>query len=221
MEEELSWKNTFELFFLHKELCIKRREIYENMTKKQRQPNFPEDVSENIVRQAIILFEYVDCKWNIPRGDLKKIDKFGNITKIEVKCFSSTGPSSFGPNETWDELYFLDGTKFMSNHFKIYKIKLSNTDDLIQKFPLNKDGTTFGQQCIGLRRPRFLFKQLMTYIPEHIEVIFSGTINENGFCSDQSLLLKKIYDQIKYVSDKYSQMISDMKKISHQLRHNI
>ena len=31
-----------------------------------------------------------------------------NNKRIQVKCSTSTGPSSFGPKSVWDDIYFLD-----------------------------------------------------------------------------------------------------------------
>ena len=67
--------------------------------------NFPSEISENLVRIFIKNKSGDDVIWNTKSGDLY------NKTKkkiIEVKAFSSSGPTSFGPTEKWDKIYFVD-----------------------------------------------------------------------------------------------------------------
>jgi len=61
--------------------------------------NFPSHISENIVKFALFKKYNIMPNWDTKTGDL---DLFN--LKIEVKGFSSTGPSSFGPTEEWDIL---------------------------------------------------------------------------------------------------------------------
>ena len=42
----------------------------------------------------------------------------------------SDGPSSFGPTEAWDIIYFVNCKKFLDKKFKIYEIKLSNKSEI-------------------------------------------------------------------------------------------
>jgi len=41
----------------------------------------------------------------------------------------SDGPSSFGPTETWNWLYFVDAKDTLTGFFKVYEIKCSNTSE--------------------------------------------------------------------------------------------
>lgn len=96
--------------------------INEKLSKKKiRNENFPSEISENITK--FILSKIYNCmpNWDTDYGDLEMDNK-----KLEVKCFSSNGPSSFGPTEKWDYIYFLDATKFKNKYFELYEIKLSN-----------------------------------------------------------------------------------------------
>jgi len=95
--------------------------------KKIRNENFPSDISENLCKFSIIDKEFKNIKWDIKLGDLSY-----NNDKIEVKAFSSTGPISFGPTEKWTELYIIDALKYKEKKFKIYKINLSNDNEIIQ-----------------------------------------------------------------------------------------
>ena len=72
-----------------KEILLSRLESYKkfhsssSLHKKIRKPNFPEDISENIVKN----FLEFETTWKEKTGDLFS-KKFG---KIEIKCFSSDG----------------------------------------------------------------------------------------------------------------------------------
>lgn len=136
-------------------------------TKKVRQTNFPSEISENIAKFAIRKKYKVSPKWeNV--GDLSLWGK-----KLEVKGFSSVGPSSFGPTESWDRLYFVDCTKFLEHRFKVYEIKLSNNNEIWGSMKMNKN-ETYKQQCIQKRRPRIGFSHIQRELGEHCKCIFNG-----------------------------------------------
>lgn len=92
--------------------------------KKIRNPNFPSEISENIVKFAILRKYNVLGNWDV-NGDLLVYNK-----KIEVKGFMSDGPCSFGPTESWDWLYFVDCKRYSDFEFIVYEVKLSNTSEL-------------------------------------------------------------------------------------------
>ena len=92
--------------------------IYKN---KFRNENFPCAVSENLTKFIIYEIYKIMPNWDIKCGDLDMGDK-----KIEVKCFSTDTPSSFGPTEKWDYIYFLDAMNYKNKYFELYEIKLSN-----------------------------------------------------------------------------------------------
>ena len=150
-----------------KEILRKRLTAYKQYTLSSqlnsfiRKPNFPEDISENIVR----LYELQDCsEWKHKSGDLySKSDG-----KIEVKCFSSTGPISFGPKETWDLLYIVDATLFYDDKFSIYKINLSNKDDIWRNIRVSL-AQSYEDQILQKRRPRITWKKLYAQIYSHCE----------------------------------------------------
>ena len=74
--------------------------------KKRRNENFPSDISENIVKFAIYKKYGVMPCWDTDKGDIV-INKNNILKQIEVKGFMSVGPSSFGPKEMWDWIYFV------------------------------------------------------------------------------------------------------------------
>lgn len=140
----------------------------------ERKPNFPECISENIVRLFIIHKIGYECTRNTKSGDLVLRED----EKVEVKCFSSKGPTSFGPTEKWKYLYFVDATKCSNGYFKIYLINMNNID-FANKVALNKKGDLFIDQCLSGRRPRISFTELAKQkenIP--IKLVFSGNLNE-------------------------------------------
>lgn len=113
--------------------------------KKTRMLNFPSDISENIAKYAIYKKYKVCPKWDTKNGDLIINNKYIN-KKIEVKAFSSKGPTSFGPTEKWDYIYFVDATKYKKKYFVVYEIKLSNECDIFSNIKLNKT-ETYKNQC--------------------------------------------------------------------------
>jgi hypothetical protein len=66
----------------------------------KRDINFDSELSESIVALILEVNGYKPIT-KPKSGDLQ----FDNI-KIEVKCYSSDGPSSFGPTEKWKKMEF-------------------------------------------------------------------------------------------------------------------
>src|SRR3990167_8536537 len=110
-------KNILKQYYnLHKNYCLSLIELNKLHNIKNRAPNMPEHISENIIKFIIIKYENIsNCSWNCS-GDLK----IGN-DKIECKAVSSNGPISFGPTEQWKSLYILDSTNWNNNIFKLFK----------------------------------------------------------------------------------------------------
>jgi hypothetical protein len=96
--------------------------------KKIRNENFPSHISENLVKFALNNIKYINSDekvtWNTSVGDLEYKNK-----RIEVKGFISDGPSSFGPTEKWDTIYFVDAKKIRDKKIIIYEVLLSNIDE--------------------------------------------------------------------------------------------
>lgn len=115
--------------------------------KKYRYQNFPECVSEYLIYTIEEGVERIT-----ESGDLMK-----NSKKIEVKCFSSKGPISFGPTESWDVIYFIDAI----NHpiITVYKCNIKNTDIEWQNIKINRK-ETYSDQIKSKRRPRICFSSL-------------------------------------------------------------
>ena len=153
-------------------------QLYDNINsrlknKKCRKPNFPSEISENIVKFAICKNKKICPNWDTKCGDLTLKNK-----KIEVKGFSSTGPTSFGPTEKWDMIYFIDCMKFNKCIFKIYEIRLSNSDIIFQSLMMNAN-ETYNDQCKQKRRPRIGFSKLISQLDQkHYSIIFNGHLDD-------------------------------------------
>lgn len=161
---------------LHIDVIDKNKQIeqqYSNILKNGvRKPIFPADISEHIIK--IIHWKHTGIlpNWNCKSGDLIVNDK-----KIEVKAFSSTGPSSFGPSEKWDIIYFLDCKKYINKQFKIYRINLSNQDFVWKNIKINKS-ETYENVCKKGKRPRINFDKLIQQIPKkYYEVLFNDHLD--------------------------------------------
>ena len=140
-------------------------------SRKIRKANFPSEISENIARIAINKKFKIESKWDIKSGDLKFSDK-----KIEVKSFSSIGPTSFGPTEKWNYICFVDSTKHRYFKFKVYFLKISNISEVWQNIKINKE-ETYKCQCEQGRRPRIKFSDIRKQLNDKkIYKIFDGFI---------------------------------------------
>ena len=143
--------------------------------RKIRKENFRSEISENIVKFAIFKKYGIMPIWNVHCGDLEiTIDK---KLRLEVKAFVSNGPSTFGPKEYWDWIYFVDCKDTLNCNFKVYEIKLSSKDDRWECLKVNKLDTIKTQANQG-RRPRLTFNQIREQIGDDIELIFDGHLSE-------------------------------------------
>jgi hypothetical protein len=109
--------------------------------------------------------------WDTVNGDLIVLNK-----KLEIKGFMSTGPSSFGPTEKWDFIYFVDCIKFIDKLFIVYEIKLSNSNINWKNIKINKN-ETYENQCLQGRRPRISFDLIYKQLKEFCNIIFNGYID--------------------------------------------
>jgi hypothetical protein len=187
MSLELSLMETIELLNMHVAYIKNLKSFYVGKNVKYRLPNFPEDISENIAKHLICTLENLICAREKKGGDLRTPDN----KRIEVKCFSSCGPTSFGPNEKWDMIYFLDATDYDKGNFKLYRIALSNTSEAFQQMPINKK-ETFAKQCSDKRRPRLAFKDIQKHLQEHVNVVFDGNLHQLYTDLSLSSMLKTV-----------------------------
>lgn len=141
--------------------------------KKRRNENFPSDISENIAKFAIYKKYGIMPSWDTDKGDL-----IYNKKRFEVKGFISDGPSSFGPKEMWDVLYFVDAIDILNKNFKVYEIKLSNTSEIFRNIKFNNK-ETFDQIATIGKRPRAEFHtQIKPQIDNYCQLIFDGHVSQ-------------------------------------------
>lgn len=141
--------------------------------RKIRNDNFPSEISENILKYVFYKKYKIMPNWNTIKGDLELFN--GKI--LEVKAFSSDGPTSFGPNEKWNILYIVDCKRFMEKRFKVYEINLSNNNEIFKNIKINKNETYY-EQCLQKRRPRIKFDILKKQLNNNINIIFDDIIDK-------------------------------------------
>jgi len=172
--------------------CIKNYNntiIFENnmntklSQKKIRKTNFPSHISENIVKFVYYNKYKIMPNWNTKKGDLA-IENFKNdIIKLEIKgsVDLNNGPPTFGPKESWNYIYFVDGFDTLNYKYKIYEIKLKNTSEKWSNLMVNKK-ETYKDHCNQGRRPRLTFESICNQLEGNCKLIFDGHISElNNF----------------------------------------
>jgi hypothetical protein len=148
----------------------KLKEINKKLSnKKCRNENFPSHISENIAKFAIYKKYGIMPNWDTEKGDLVILEK-----QIEVKGFMSDGPSSFGPTENWNWIYFVDAKDFLKKNFKIYEIKLSNKNNIWKNIILS--GEDFDNKNISK-------------LPDNLEKLSIKELNE--LCKERKILQGK------------------------------
>lgn len=153
---------------------------------KIRHQNTPEDITENITKFIIRKYENdVSCVWckGVDKkyglsGDLYS-NKYDKIAPIEVKSFTSNGPSQFGPDKKFGVLYFLDLRKWLDNKIILWKVNLNYLSDEFKNIRVNKT-QTMEQQIREGRRPHISWNNIYPQIIDFCEKIYEGTF-ENIF----------------------------------------
>ena len=152
-------------------------EINEKLSiKKCRNENFPSHISENIVKFALFKKYGIMPNWDTKSGDLELVNK-----KLEIKGFMSDGPSSFGPTENWDWIYFIDAKDFINKRFKIYEIKLSNKSDIWRNIVLSEKKVLSNEL------------KIQNELPNNLEKLTVKELNE--LCKQRGLSKSKTKDE--------------------------
>jgi hypothetical protein len=138
--------------------------------------NFPSEISENIVKFVLLKVYGIWPNWNV-KGDLK-IEELGLILEVKARSSQNPSPTSFGPNEKWHILFFLDASDYSHKNFKVYEIYLPHNHPKFASLMVNET-QTYTDQCEAGRRPRFLFEKIRDHLPvEFCREIYSGHIND-------------------------------------------
>ena len=144
-----------------------------------RKPNFPEHISENIIKFGIHnKLGDKTSTWNCKEGDLLS-KKEG---KQECKAFTSKGPISFTPSSKWDCIYFLDACEWLNDQYVLYRVSLTIDSEEWKSIKVNKL-ETFEDHAKQGRRPRISWGSLYPQILKHCEKIYEGTF-ENIFIEE-------------------------------------
>jgi hypothetical protein len=176
MYDENTLKSRFENFknmYTCDELLIKNG-------LKIRHQNTPEDITENITKFIIRKYENdISCVWckGLDKkygmtGDLFS-NKYEKTAPIEVKSFTSNGPSQFGPNKKFGVLYFLDLRKWLNNKIILWKVNLNYLSEEFKNIKVNKN-QTMGEQLLEGRRPHISWDNMRPQICEFCEKIYEG-----------------------------------------------
>jgi len=160
------------MYNIHYKYYIDLKKLATDNKIKIRYPGLPEHISENIIKYIMInKLNFKDCSWDC-KGDL-----IYEGNRFECKTFTSDGPISFGPKEAWNEIYFLDGRKWIENKYKLYKLPLANIDERFKKLNMSKT-ETFEMQSKQGRRPRINFDSLLPQVNDIITIVFDGSFEE-------------------------------------------
>jgi hypothetical protein len=131
---------------------------------KCRLPNFPEHISEHMIRM-IVNYYSSDSSAREPSQSLLRRPLSGgdlvneNNERIECKAISSDGPITFGPTEEWSTLYILDvRTARFDDNIVLYKINLSHEEIGFVEISKNR---TYKQYCKKSLRPRIKLEKLL------------------------------------------------------------
>jgi hypothetical protein len=149
-----------------------------------RHQNMPEDISENIAKFIIRKFENDNtCVWckGVDKsygltGDLYS-NKYDKKYTIEIKSFTSNGPSQFGPNKKFGVLYFLDLRNFLNNEIILWKANLTCNSFEYKNIKINKNQTLEEQMNQG-RRPHINWNRIYPQIKSDCEKIYKGTFED-------------------------------------------
>jgi hypothetical protein len=149
-------------------------------SKTIRQSNFPSEISENIVKFAYSKRYGKMPTWDTDKGDLSV--RCDNLSKrLEVKGsldLFGGGPSSFGPTEQWDSLFFVDAKRTLDKWFTVYEICVPSDSDDWKNIKVNSN-QTYVDQCLQGKRPRIMFQKIVDQLSEQdCSIIFDGVIHD-------------------------------------------
>ncbi len=172
-------------FINFKNMYMSDEELIKNGLKIRHQ-NTPEDITENITKfiirkyennQSCVWCKGVDKKYGLT-GDLYS-NEYEKSTPIEVKSFTSNGPSQFGPDKKFGVLYFLDLRNWLDNKIILWKVNLNYQSNEFKNIKINKS-QTMEQQLLEGRRPHISWDNIYSQINNLCEKIYEGSF-ENIF----------------------------------------
>jgi hypothetical protein len=162
----------------YKSNYIDAKNIIELTNLPIRHQNPPEDITENIVKFVIHNYENdLTCSWSKSMKFTGDLFSSSRNLSIEVKAFTSSGPSQFSPSSYFDILYFLDMRGWLENRFVVWKMKLTSNSTEWKNVKVNKN-QTMENQIDQKRRPHISFDKIYQQIPGCFERIFHGRFED-------------------------------------------
>lgn len=139
-----------------------------------RNPGFPSEISE------FMALKVLSRKWNIPEKKFivgKSADIILDNKKIEVKCFSSDAPVSFGSNQSWSYLILIDAKKYVNDSYFVYLVPHCNNSSVIKNIKINKS-ESFGDFYGTRIRPRIKPDNLLLQLGTNKQLIAKGGMTD-------------------------------------------
>lgn len=149
---------------LFQEYTSKTHELNQRYQTDIRTTNFPEHISENIVKFVIRHIEKdTSCVW------AKSVNKPGDLYTshgiAEVKAFASNGPTTFGPHKKFSTLYFLDAREWKNDMFVVYKANVASTDPTWNALKISQH-ETFEHKMNKGQRPHIHWSSLSSQLKQ-------------------------------------------------------
>lgn len=159
--------------------CYLRDESIINKGIPIRHQNPPEDITENITKFIIRKVEKDNtCVWCKGLNDKMSGDLYSKkLGIIEVKSFTSNGPSQFGPNSKFNVLYFLDLRNWLKDEIVLWKVNLNNESPEFKNIKVNKT-QTLGEQLKQGRRPHIGWDKIYPQIYGFYEQMYKGSFED-------------------------------------------
>lgn len=176
MDDKYSEATLREQYNDYKNSYVKREQLKTNGVPIRHQ-NPPEDITENISKFIIRNYDNdptcMWCKGVNKKGDLYS-DKYDTI---EIKSFTSNGPSQFGPKKKFSILYFLDLRKWLENNIVLWRVNLQDDSNEFKNVKMNKT-QTHSEQCEEGRRPHISWDKLYPQIKDFCVKIYDGSFED-------------------------------------------
>lgn len=160
---------------IFKEIFVNWSNLNKTITgelKGTRKTNFPDALSESIFCLEMDCGKLISSKNSNGYSTSFDCYDYKRDKRIQVKCSSSKGPTSFGPRSQYDEIYFIDffADYKLDGSYKIYLLENSDIDNI----KVNKKHTLKDQQDKD-RRPRFDIRSQLIG-PKKIQPVKSGKL---------------------------------------------
>jgi len=165
---------------LYREKALATDELIQATGLPIRHENTPEDITENMAKFIIRNHDGDEsCKWAKCIGAIGDVssDKYPSPRPPEIKSFTSSGPSSFGPKKKFGVIYFLDLQGWKKNIIALWKANITDESTEWKNIKINKNNT-LESQCKAGRRPHIGWENIYPQIQQLCTKVFEGTYEE-------------------------------------------